>query len=265
VKLIAKDGSPVDTENPSWLDFNQSLSGSKLEVTLLLDVSGIEPYTTYTFEVVTTGDSGNEKGRRVNVGIGSLATSFEFKNVMGQEDTGRTDAAGNRIERGGTARIIATTTMDATVDVEYVGNPSNEDDPTFDKSQKSVSEGRRFHEFFFSVDPSSVYAFRVEAEADFDESVPAIQSEVFYFVTGDQISVRNDKNLFSQVSIAVVGSVTKSVSESVGYPTTSTSVKDTTDGSAAFGPVSPAIVIEGPLDKTLPTKTVSLITSSSVS
>jgi hypothetical protein len=202
VKLIAKDGSPVDTENPSWLDFNQSISGSTLEVTLQIDVSGVEPYTTYTFEVVTTGDSGNEKGRRVNVGIGSLDTDFRFTTVVAQEDRFRREN-GQRINNGGTALVFVETTMESDIrKVELKQNPSDEDNPNLDEEIKEPSSEKAEHQFSFGVSPDSLYAYKVFAEASFDNSVSDLVSGVRYFETGDQISQRDpSENLTANTEI----------------------------------------------------------------
>jgi len=263
VKLIAKDGQEVKTENPSWLGFTQSTSGSDLTVTLQLDATGLETYTTYTFRIETQDDAGNQKSRRVNVGIGSLATSFDFKGIMGQEDKGRTDAQGDRIERGGTARVIVTTTMEATLDIEYVGNPANEDDPTFQQSQQGVSSQTRFHEFFFPVNPSSLYAFRVTADADYDDSVPTITSDVYYFVTGDQITFR-DANFNMSASITLLGGIDTTLSETIGSVGDSTASKDTPDAEDTnFGISNVSLVEIGTVSTTI-TQTIddSVLTTS---
>jgi len=215
VKLIAKDGSQVKKENPDWLGFTQNVSGSDIDVILQLDATDLDTYTTYTFEIAVQDSAGNESSRRVNVGIGSLATSFDFKGIMGQEDKGRSDAQDDRVENGGTARIVLTTTMPATVDIYYVGNPPNVDDPTFTQTLTSVSSGKKYHEFFFPVNPSSVYAFEVEAEADFDQSVPTLRSETYYFVTGDQITF-TDSNFGISVSLTIVPGVTASPQQTIG-------------------------------------------------
>jgi len=194
VKLIAKDGSPVEKENPSWLGFSQSVSGQDLDVVLQLDASEVDTYTTYTFKISATDDQGNEKSRRVNVGIGSLATAFGIKNVMGQEDKYR-QTGGTRVDNGGSARVVLTTTMPATVDVEYVRNPSDEDNPTFQQSLSSVTSQDRYHEFFFPVDPDSLYAFQITAKADFDQSVPDQVSSIYYLFTGSELSYQSDDNL----------------------------------------------------------------------
>jgi len=187
VKLIAKDGSSVDKENPDWLGFTQSASGSDLTATLRIDATGgVETYTTYTFEIEASDDGGNQKTRRVNVGVGSLATSFEFETIAGNEDVVRSDQSG-RIEIPGRARVVAQATMPSTIDVHYVFNPVDEDDPSFQRVQKSISSGKQAHEVFFSVYPSSVVAFEITARADEDASVPEIRSSTYYFRTGDEI------------------------------------------------------------------------------
>jgi len=187
VKLIAKDGNAVDKENPSWLGFTQSASGSDLTATLRINATGgVETYTTYTFEIEATDDTGNEKSRRVNVGVGSLATRFEFETIAGNEDVVRSDEDG-RIEIPGRARVVAQATMPSTIDVHYVINPVDEDDPSFQRVEKSVSSGKQAHEVFFSVFPSSLIAFEVTARADNDESVPDIRSSTYYFRTGEEI------------------------------------------------------------------------------
>jgi len=186
VKLIAKDGSGVDKENPSWLGFTQSTSGSGLTATLKLDATSLESYVTYTFEIQASDDAGNQRSRRVNVGIGSLATSFEFETVAGNEDVVRSDQDG-RIEIPGRARVVAQTTMPSTIDVHYVFNPANEDDPSFQRVESDISSGKQAHEVFFSVYPSSLVAFEVTARADEDDSVPEIRSSTYYFTTGNEI------------------------------------------------------------------------------
>jgi len=200
VKLIAKDGSSVDKENPSWLGFSQSTSGSDLTATLQIDASGVETYSTYTFEIQVSDDAGNQKSRRVNVGVGSLATTFGFGNVMGQEDKYR-QVNGSKVENGGMARVVARTSMPATLDIEYTRNPSDVDNPTLGQSQSAVSQGGTRHEFFFNVVTSSLYAFRLTAKADFDQSVPDIDSGIFYFITGSEVTFASSSEIQTSTSL----------------------------------------------------------------
>jgi len=206
VKLIAEDGDSVDKENPSWLGFTQSASGSDLTATLQIDAGGVETYTTYTFEISASDDAGDQKSRRVNVGVGSLATTFGFGNVMGQEDKYRR-ANGSKVENGGMARVVARTSMPATLDIEYTRNPSDVDNPTLGQSQSTVSQGGR-HEFFFNVVTSSLYAFRLTARADFDQSVPDIDSGIFYFITGSEVTFASSSEIQPSASLVTGVSTT---------------------------------------------------------
>lgn len=253
VKLIAVDGEEATVENPDWLGFTFSASGSDIDVILQLDASGLSTYTTYTFNIEVSDDAGNTKSRRVDVGIGSLATDFRFENIMGQEDKGRS-RSGNRIENGGTARVIAYTPMPATLDIEYVGNPSNVDDPTFTLSRESVTSNARFHEFFFPVNPDSVYAFELTARADYDQSVPEITSNTFYFETGDQIS-SFDNNQKSTVSVSVFSSpLSVTFNPSVGQSLLDASFdKQTPDGTGSE--VASSVTVDS---YPAPSKTISL-------
>jgi len=221
VKLIAKDGDPVDKENPSWLGFSQSVSGSDLDVLLQLDVTGLDPYTTYTFEIAATDDKGNQKSRRVNVGIGSLATDFKFTTVVAQEDRFRQEN-GQRVNNGGTALVFVETTMESDIQkVELKQNPSDVDNPNLDEEITQPSSGETAHEFTFGVSPDSTYAYKVFAEASFDESVPDLVSGILYFETGDQISQRDPSDNL------VASSEVQGLTAGVG------ATKDALDGSLA--------------------------------
>jgi len=241
VKLIAKDGDPVDTENPSWLGFGQSTSGSDLTATLKLDATGLERYTTYTVLIEASDDTGNQKSRRVNVGIGSLATGFEFETIAGNEDVVRSDDSG-RIEIPGRARVVAQTTMPSTIDVHYVFNPANEDDPSFQRTEKSASSGKEAHEVFFSVYPSSVVAFEITARADADDSVSEIRSSTYYFRTGDEILSGLDVAFDAEPSLEVTASPAEILAVSIKSSLrTSLSTSKNRQGDATLGATSPTV------------------------
>lgn len=112
---------------------------------------------------------------------------LELYGIMGQEDQFR-QKGGERVQRGGIARVVLTTSVRADVTIEYVRNPSNEDNPNFTDAIEDISEEERHHEFFFGVDPSTLYAFRIDAHSsdcpDTDE-----RSGIYYFKTGGTIQV----------------------------------------------------------------------------
>jgi len=116
---------------------------------------------------------------------GSL--NLQIYGVMGQEDMYRRED-GERVQRGGMARVVFTTTEESNVDIEYKRNPSDEDTPDFNKTLYNVSEEEKHHEFFFPVDPDTLYAFRVNAQAPDCPNVDE-WSGIYYFETGDAIQV----------------------------------------------------------------------------
>jgi hypothetical protein len=115
--------------------------------------------------------------------------SLAIYNVMGQEDKFRR-VDGSRVSNGGTARITITTDILTDIEeVKYEANPSNEDSPSLDLTWNPSSKDQRYHEFFVSTDPSSLYAFQVTAKStDCPETVET--SDIYYFSTGDEIVVK---------------------------------------------------------------------------
>jgi len=124
-----------------------------------------------------------------DLGVGAnIDVSFFY--IMGQEDKYRHDGD-KRIRRGGTARVIVSTNVRTDIDIEYVANPANPNNPTFQESRINVSKGRSEHEFFFPVSLSTLYAFRLKAKAsDYSKSQT---SGIHYLQTADTLTLILDQ------------------------------------------------------------------------
>lgn len=158
---------------------NGPLSGSSPS-----DIEGAEkqsPVNPRSFDVVSIETCGNKNDNPCK------GVRLFLYNVMGQEDMYRRED-GERVQRGGMARVVLTTTEESNVDIEYKRNPSKEDAPDFNKRLYKVSEEEKHHEFFFPVDPDALYAFRVNAQAPDCPNVDE-WSSIYYFKTGDTIQV----------------------------------------------------------------------------
>lgn len=113
-----------------------------------------------------------------------------FYNVMGQEDRFR-QIDGVRAQRGGTGRIVFTASDEVTVEkIEYVLNPSNENNPTFNKEWDPNPPPTDKHEIFVNISPDSLYAFRIIISV---EGCPDTNtSGIYYFSTGDDVVFEPD-------------------------------------------------------------------------
>lgn len=109
-------------------------------------------------------------------------------NVMGQEDLFRQEN-GERVERGGVARIIVTTNRDAIIKrIEYDRAPQDDDNPVFDSSWDPAEQNTTYHETFVNVSPGTLYAFKVIlSRKDCDEEVV---SNIYYFNTRSEVTRR---------------------------------------------------------------------------
>lgn len=149
------------------------------------DIKGVEkqsPVNPRSFNPISIENCA-DLGVGANVGV-----SFFY--IMGQEDKYRHDGD-KRIVRGGTARITVSTNVRTDIDIEYVANPPNPNNPTFQESRINVSKGRREHEFFFPVNLSTLYAFRITAKAsDYPKSQT---SGIHYFQTADTLTLILDQ------------------------------------------------------------------------
>jgi hypothetical protein len=159
------------------------------------DVARESPLTLRSQLSVQLTDCGDEQGTPCEELV------LDIYNVMGQEDQFRHDGS-ERIQRGGIARVVVSTNENSDISIDYVGNPENEDSPTFEKTIQDASEEKKHHEFFFGVDPSSLYAFKINAEAsdcpDIDE-----QSGIYYFNTGDTIQLEFERDLVPRPKLKV--------------------------------------------------------------
>lgn len=140
--------------------------------------------------------------------------NLEIYNVMGQEDVFRHDGV-ERVQRGGMARVILSTNERADIDILYEGNPSDEDSPDFPQLLEEVSRGETYHEFFFGVDPSSLYAFKITATAS-DCPETTEESGIYYFKTGDTIQLE-EVSLTSEPLTKVVGTIIEAHPVSNGF------------------------------------------------
>lgn len=164
---------------------NPQVSGA--EDKHIKDAARESPHALHSQISVEITDCGHDNG------VSCEELVFDIYNVMGQEDKYRHDGT-QRVQRGGLARVVLTTTEKTDIDIEYVGNPSNEDNPTFQKSITNVSQGKKHHEFFFEVDPSTLYAFKLNAQAS---SCPYVtkQSGIYYFTTGSEFFFSSDSEI----------------------------------------------------------------------
>jgi hypothetical protein len=121
--------------------------------------------------------------------------------VMGQEDQFRHDG-GERVQRGGIARVVLSTNVRSDLTIEYKRNPSDEDNPVFDTTLYDVSTGEKHHEFFFGVDPSTLYAFQVDVQASDCPETDKL-SGIYYFLTGDEIQLEFENQIKTAPSIEV--------------------------------------------------------------
>jgi hypothetical protein len=150
--------------------------------------------------------------------------TLDIYNVMGQEDRFRHDGS-ERIQRGGIARVVVSTNENSDISIDYVGNPENENSPTFEKTIDDASEEQKHHEFFFGVDPSSLYAFKINAQASDCPNIDE-QSGIYYFKTGDTIQLEFTRNLVGIPKLKVFES---KVQKLVEYFVGDASFKETVD------------------------------------
>lgn len=159
--------------------------------------------------------------------------NLEIYHVMGQEDVFRHDGV-ERIQRGGMARVILSTNERSDIDIHYEGNPPDEGSPTFPQLLEEISEGETHHEFFFGVNPSSLYAFKITATAS-DCPETTEESEIYYFQTGDTIQLE-EVNLVSEPFARVVGTIVERRPVADGF---SASFKELIDATV-IGGMSPS-------------------------
>lgn len=174
-----------DSSNISWLSFSKqenSLQNGALEtlVEISADRSELDAGKIYKFEL-EADDGGVVSTRETDLQV----LQPNFVTLMGQEDRFRQDN-GNRINQGGTGRIVVHTNFESDLDLEYVSAPVDVNNPTFDQSISDISLGKNTHEFFFNVSPDTLYAFRVTAK--FGSGVTKT-SDVFYLETGSEVDL----------------------------------------------------------------------------
>jgi len=174
-----------DSTNISWLSFTKqenSLQNGALEtlVEISADRGELDSGSVYKFEL-QADDGGFVTTKEIDLQV----RPPEFVSLMGQEDRFRQDN-GNRIDQGGTGRIVAHTKFESDLDLEYVSAPVDVDNPTFDQSISDISLGKKTHQFFFNVSPDTLYAFRVTAK--FGAGVTKT-SDVFYLETGSEVDL----------------------------------------------------------------------------
>lgn len=130
---------------------------------------------------------------------------LNFYNVMGQEDKFRQED-GKRIDRGGTGRIVFTTIDETTIEkIEYDRQPTDEDNPVFDKEwDVSNFEPAKRHEVFIPVGPDVLYAFRVTVSVEGCEETNT--SGIYYFSTGDTI-VLEEESLIAVYETQIISSI----------------------------------------------------------
>jgi len=171
--------------NVSWLDYTVSentLGDGTVEATINLtaDRSELTSGTKYRIRI-TAQSSGQADTSFTTLEVLSL----NYFNIAGQEDRFRSED-GSRVKRGGVARVVATTSLPADIDIKFVANPANVDNPSFETTIENASENETTHEFFFGVDPSSLYAFKLVGRINgFDKE---FESDLNYLSTGDTIS-----------------------------------------------------------------------------
>jgi len=141
-------------------------------------------------------------------------------NVMGQEDKYRQED-GERVQRGGIARIIFTAVDDVVIDsIEYDSNMADEDNPVFNDQWMPSVDPQERHEVFVNVNPDSLYAFRVTISKP--ECPGSNTSGIYYFTTGSEIVFEPEpqNNAISFVEILIIDEdptlITNSFSTSVG-------------------------------------------------
>jgi len=174
-----------DSSNISWLSVSKqenSLQNGALEtlVEISADRSELDAGNIYKFEL-EADDGGFVSTRETDLQV----RPPDFVTLMGQEDRFRQNN-GNRIDQGGTGRIVAHTNFESDLDLEYVSAPVDVDNPTFDQSISDISLGKKTHQFFFNVSPDTLYAFRVTAK--YGAGVTKT-SDVFYLETGSEVDL----------------------------------------------------------------------------
>jgi len=173
-----------DSSNISWLSFStqeNTLSDGSLEkvVTIAANEAQISKGNSYRFSLFAY-DGNSVSAQKTDLTVREL----KFYNISGQEDKYRSEN-GTRVQRGGIARVVATTTEETSIDIKYAENPNNEDNPTLNNEILNVSSGTKYHEFFFGVDPSSLYAFKLFMKP----GGTTVESDLFYLSTGDTIQI----------------------------------------------------------------------------
>jgi len=171
------DGFNISRGNP----------GSSISEDQAIKRIGIQsPFTLIPQLVVEITDCAEEGG------IGGVdpcsQLTLEIYSVMGQEDQFRQEN-GIRVDNAGQARIVLSTTAKADVDVHYEGNPPDENNPTLPEIITNASEGKKYHEIFFPVNPASLYAFKVDVESTECPDINA-ESGIYYFETGEKINIQ---------------------------------------------------------------------------
>ena len=173
-----------DSSDISWLSFStqeNTLPDGSLEkvVTIVANEAQLNEGNLYRFSLFAyDGDSVSAQKTDLTV------RDPRFYNISGQEDKYRSEN-GTRVQRGGIARVVATTTEETSIDIKYAENPSNEDNPTLNNQILDASSGTRHHEFFFGVDPSSLYAFKLFMQP----GSTTVESGLHYLSTGDTIQI----------------------------------------------------------------------------
>ncbi len=196
---FSEDGR--DSSNVSWLSFStqeNTLPDGSLEkvVTISANEAQLSKGNLYRFSLFAyDGDSVSAQKTDLTV------RDPRFYNISGQEDKYRSEN-GTRVQRGGIARVVATTNEKTSIDIKYAENPSDEDNPTLNTEIQDASSGTRYHEFFFGVDPSSLYAFKLFMQP----GSTTVESDLFYLATGDTIQIEaaafgssNDTQIVSSV------------------------------------------------------------------
>lgn len=172
---------------------NGPLSGSDPS-----DISGAEKISALlqSREEITIERCGEEE----EVDCGSIIV--ELYGVMGQEDYYRQEE-GDRVFNYGRGRIVISTNVETNIDLEYKRNPTNISDPSFDSSKSEASVEQKHHEFFFSVAPDTLYAFRVNAQSvdcpDTDK-----WSGIYYFKTANVVKIDTQNQLETEPTLLLL-------------------------------------------------------------
>jgi len=192
-----------DSSEVSWLSFStqeNTLPDGSLEkvVTIAANEAQLSKGNLYRFSLFAyDGDSVSAQKTDLTV------RDPRFYNISGQEDKYRSEN-GTRVQRGGIARVVATTTEETSIDIKYAENPSNEDNPTLNNQILDASSGTKYHEFFFGVDPSSLYAFKLYMKP----GGTTVESDLFYLATGDTIQIEAS-SFGSSNGVEIVSSILK--------------------------------------------------------